>query len=198
VHPDASVETELVRADERGITVRADISWPIIVADTVHIVHSSGYALETWEKPGRIGAPLENAETSAVGRALAAAGFGTQFAPEMDFDAGGDRVVDSPAQRTQTRPTPPQGRETAPPPQQPAQGQPARQAANAAADAENIAPTDKQIKFMRVKAEENGWEPAEVSAVIRDTFDKASSKELTRLEMSRLIEILQAGTGAPA
>jgi hypothetical protein len=105
-HPDASVQTELVRADERGVTIRADVSWPVIINETLHIVHNTGYAMELWDKPGRIGAALENAETSALGRALAAAGFGTQFAPELDFDTHGDRVVDGPVQRPQaaTRP----------------------------------------------------------------------------------------------
>ena len=41
---------------------------------------------------------IEKAETGAVGRALAMAGFGTQFAPEFDE---AERIVDSPV----TRPT---------------------------------------------------------------------------------------------
>ena len=40
---------------------------------------------------------IEKAETKAVGRALAMLGYGTQFAPEMDE---GERIVDSPVQRT--------------------------------------------------------------------------------------------------
>ena len=99
-HPEASIETELVRADERGVTVRADVSWPELLPAgdeyKTHIVHNTGYAMEPWDKPGRMGAALENAETSAIGRALAAAGFGTQFAPELDFDTAGERVADSP------------------------------------------------------------------------------------------------------
>jgi hypothetical protein len=39
---------------------------------------------------------IEKAETKAIGRALAALGYGTQFAPELDE---GDRIVDSPVAR---------------------------------------------------------------------------------------------------
>jgi hypothetical protein len=40
---------------------------------------------------------IEKAETGAIGRALAALGFGTQFAPELD--EGDDRIVDAPVER---------------------------------------------------------------------------------------------------
>src|SRR5436309_11355512 len=40
---------------------------------------------------------IEKAETGAIGRALAALGFGTQFAPELDEQ---HRIVDSPVART--------------------------------------------------------------------------------------------------
>ncbi|WP_052887672.1 hypothetical protein [Thermogemmatispora carboxidivorans] len=39
---------------------------------------------------------IEKAETGAIGRALAALGFGTQFAPELDEE---HRIVDSPIER---------------------------------------------------------------------------------------------------
>ena len=39
---------------------------------------------------------IEKAETGAIGRALAALGFGTQFAPELDEE---HRIVDSPVKR---------------------------------------------------------------------------------------------------
>lgn len=40
---------------------------------------------------------IEKAETGAIGRALAALGFGTQFAPELDEE---HRIVDSPIKRS--------------------------------------------------------------------------------------------------
>lgn len=50
---------------------------------------------------------LEKAETGAIGRALASAGFGTQFASE-DLDEGA-RIVDSPTTRAQKAPSPTSG-----------------------------------------------------------------------------------------
>jgi hypothetical protein len=41
---------------------------------------------------------LEKAETGSIGRALAALGYGTQFAPELD--EGEERIVDAPVTRT--------------------------------------------------------------------------------------------------
>lgn len=48
---------------------------------------------------------IEKAETKAIGRALAALGFGTQFAPELDE---GERIVDSPVNRSNQRQDEPQ------------------------------------------------------------------------------------------
>jgi hypothetical protein len=41
---------------------------------------------------------IEKAETKSIGRALAALGYGTQFAPELDE---GSRIVDAPVERSQ-------------------------------------------------------------------------------------------------
>jgi hypothetical protein len=46
---------------------------------------------------------IEKAETKAIGRALAALGFGTQFAPDIDDGGSVGRVVDSPVERAQQR-----------------------------------------------------------------------------------------------
>jgi len=47
---------------------------------------------------------IEKAETGAIGRALAALGYGTQFAPEMDE---AHRIVDAPVERLADEPAPP-------------------------------------------------------------------------------------------
>jgi hypothetical protein len=52
---------------------------------------------------------IEKAETKAIGRALAALGFGTQFAPDIDDGSSIGRVVDAPVSRPRaetTRTTP--------------------------------------------------------------------------------------------
>lgn len=48
------------------------------------------------EKAASFADYIEKAETGAIGRALAALGFGTQFAPELDEE---HRIVDSPIKR---------------------------------------------------------------------------------------------------
>lgn len=48
------------------------------------------------EKAASFGDFIEKAETGAIGRALAALGYGTQFAPELDEE---HRIVDSPVER---------------------------------------------------------------------------------------------------
>ncbi len=100
-YPDARITTELVRLDleERLAVFRAEVSIPEKGSAT-------GFGSET-EKDFPLGW-VEKAETKSVGRALAALGFGTQFAVELDE---GDRVVDSPV----SRPQPAQPRPTAAP-----------------------------------------------------------------------------------
>jgi len=102
-YPDARITTELVRLDleERLAVFRAEVSIPDKGS-------ASGFGSET-EKDFPLGW-VEKAETKAIGRALAALGFGTQFAVELDE---GDRVVDSPVSRPQQA----QPRPAAPPPQ---------------------------------------------------------------------------------
>lgn len=86
-HPDAAIDTELVRDDGATAVFKARVSLP---AGGV----ASGWGSESADDFGDY---LEKAETKALGRALAALGFGTQFCSDFDFgaaDAG--RVVDSP------------------------------------------------------------------------------------------------------
>lgn len=47
---------------------------------------------------------IEKAETKAIGRALAMAGYGTQFSSDISDGSGRDRPVDSPVDRSQNRP----------------------------------------------------------------------------------------------
>ncbi len=85
-HPQARIATEMVHLDtEQKLAVfKAEVSIPDKGSAT-------GFGSET-ERDFPQGW-VEKAETKAIGRALAALGFGTQFALELDE---GDRVVDSP------------------------------------------------------------------------------------------------------
>lgn len=91
-HPDAVIETELHQLDlDRAIAVyRARVAIP--GAGT-----ATGWGMEERKDFNDY---LEKAETKALGRALAALGFGTQFADDFDFERpDGSKVVDAPVQR---------------------------------------------------------------------------------------------------
>jgi hypothetical protein len=90
-HPDAVIETELVSHDpQRQMAIfKAKVSIP------------NGGSATGWgqEEAADFGDYLEKAETKALGRALAALGFGTQFTEDFEFGAEQERVVDSPIDR---------------------------------------------------------------------------------------------------
>jgi hypothetical protein len=87
-HPDASIETELVSHHNNEAVFRAHVKLP------------GGGSATGWgsEDSQGFGDYLEKAETKAIGRALAALGFGTQFCSDFDFGAAAGRVVDAPVQ----------------------------------------------------------------------------------------------------
>jgi len=93
-HPEAEISTEMVHLDtEKQLAVfRAQVTVPGRGI-------ASGYGSET-ERDFPAGW-IEKAETKAIGRALAALGFGTQFAVELDE---GERIVDSPVAQVPRRP----------------------------------------------------------------------------------------------
>src|SRR5215210_7741237 len=76
-HPDATVETELISHIDNTAIFRAQVSIPGGGSST-------GWGSET---SGDFRDYLEKAETKAIGRALAALGFGTQFCPDFEFGA---------------------------------------------------------------------------------------------------------------
>jgi hypothetical protein len=90
-HPDARITTEHIHLDEQSAVFRAMVQVPNGGCAT-------GYGSETrgdWKDF------IEKAETKAIGRALAALGYGTQFALDFDFDVDPEqpKVVDSPVER---------------------------------------------------------------------------------------------------
>ncbi len=87
-HPNGDITTELVRYHEE------DKMWVVRALVTVPGGgQATGHKQET-ERDFPAGA-LEKAETGAIGRALAALGYGTAYALELDE---GERLADSPAQ----------------------------------------------------------------------------------------------------
>ena len=86
-HPDATIETELVKHDAGLALFRARVSVPDGGSAT-------GWGSETVDDFGDF---IEKAETKALGRALAALGFGTQFCE--DFNFAGEHGADAAAAR---------------------------------------------------------------------------------------------------
>jgi hypothetical protein len=76
-HPDASIETELMKHDSGLALFRARVAVP--GAGT-----ATGWGSETADDFRDY---IEKAETKALGRALAALGYGTQFCEDFDFSA---------------------------------------------------------------------------------------------------------------
>lgn len=87
-HPEWGVSTELV---ERGTGFAI---FKATVSDESNKIISTGFGSETATDFKDY---LEKAETKAIGRALALAGFGTQFSPELDE---GERIVDAPVAKS--------------------------------------------------------------------------------------------------
>jgi hypothetical protein len=93
-HPDASIETELVKHGGGLALFRARVS--VLGGGT-----ATGWGSETADDFGDF---IEKAETKALGRALAALGFGTQFCEDFDFSARSQkrerRAAAAPPRRT--------------------------------------------------------------------------------------------------
>lgn len=171
-HPDAAIETEMVSHDGALAVFKATVSI------------SGGGSATGWgsEGPDDFRDYIEKAETKAIGRALAALGFGTQFCPDFDFGAGARRphVVDAPIDFSATR-----GRRLA-------------VVANAA-DPDRVRPaaqldqpaTQRQVRFLQAIAREAGLSPHEVEAEARSLYG-APLDEISRRNASAFIERLQA------
>ena len=98
-HPDGIIETEIIYRDDVSAIFKA-------TAATHEGARATGYGSET---KGDFKDFLEKAETKAIGRALGALGYGTQFAPDLNDGSEQDRPVDSPVPRQDA---PPRNRST--------------------------------------------------------------------------------------
>lgn len=104
-HPSADIDTELFKHDDKEAIFKARIVLP------------DGGSATGWGSETRsdFGDYLEKAETKALGRALGALGFGTQFTKDFDLEdvAGDEHLVDTPVTRQRQpapeRPVAPQG-----------------------------------------------------------------------------------------
>jgi hypothetical protein len=174
-HPDAVIETELVRLEERDAVFKARVSIP------------GGGSATGWgsESAGDFRDFLEKAETKAIGRALAALGYGTQFCHDHEFGVGETptvnvgqmRIVDAPVDLAASR-----GRRQAP----------AAQVASSAAagDPANQRATERQVKFIFAIAREAGLDEQELTTWSQELYGQ-DVNQLNRRDASTLIEALQ-------
>lgn len=156
-HPDGEIQTELVSLESGNAIFRARVAIPGGGAAT-------GFGSETADDFRDY---IEKAETKALGRALAALGYGTQFCPDFEFGAQQNRVVDSPIDLRGTRAVREQRGEPA--------GNPA---------------TPRQIKFLYAIAREAGLSEEDLEAESQESFGCAVDA-LGRRDASALIERLQ-------
>lgn len=108
-HPDGSITVEMVALDP----------FPVFKATIIaggQIVATDYGSAQPKERSVYAGREIEKASTAAIGRALALAGFGTQFTD--DFEEG-DNIADTPRQNGNGRPAPRVvQRDDAPPPEE--------------------------------------------------------------------------------
>lgn len=86
-HPDWGIQTEFVEKSPTHAIVKSTIT------NEKGFIMSTAHKAETKQGFADF---HEKAETGAIGRALAACGYGTQFAPDLDE---GERIVDAPVKR---------------------------------------------------------------------------------------------------
>jgi hypothetical protein len=86
-HPEWTIMTELIHCDDTVVRMKATISRGAGISDGPAVI-ATGHA-EEYRKSSEINktSAVENCETSAIGRALAAAGFGgTEFASADELE----------------------------------------------------------------------------------------------------------------
>jgi hypothetical protein len=166
-HPDATVETELMSHEDNTAVFRAQISIPGGGSST-------GWGSET---AGDFRDYLEKAETKAIGRALAALGFGTQFCPDFEFGATIGRVVDAPVKVAS------RGRMVAPTDRQ--------ESVSVAAIGPDQPATQRQLRYLQAVAREAGLDGIALDERAMQEFG-VQAAALSRRDASSLIDLIQS------
>lgn len=154
-HPDGDIETEMMSHDGVTAVFRARVRIPSAGSAT-------GWGSETADDFRDY---IEKAETKALGRALAALGYGTQFCPDFEFGANENRVVDSPIDISRTRM------------RRDGQG-------------DGGVATPKQVKFLFAIAREAGLSDDELNERAQELYGNPV-QSLSRRDASALIDRLQ-------
>lgn len=165
VHPDAVVLTDLFEHREGAALFRAEVRLAAGGSAT-------GWGSETAEDFGDY---IEKAETKALGRALAALGFGTQFCEDFSFGADAGRVVDAPVLSRADGP--------------PADGaSPPANGASARRRGPRV--TEPQLHAIYAIGRDRRWTPDEVQTRCREAYGRPP-EELGRREASSFIDALR-------
>ncbi len=162
-HPDAVISTELISHENSMAVFKAHVAIPGGGSST-------GWGSEGYDDFRDY---LEKAETKALGRALAALGFGTQFTPDFDFAEGREKVVDAPVRLARQRQLIDISEE--------------RRVQSA--DLQSM--TDKQMSFIRKMAQSKGMSDQEIDIQVTEQFGKRFD-QLDRRDASALIERLKS------
>lgn len=170
LHPNAIVETELIRLENFDAVFKARVIIP------------DGGSATGWgsESANDFRDFIEKAETKAIGRALAALGFGTQFCQDHDFGATDGRIVDTPVSINTYN-----GNRARRPARNGTDNDQAAQAAAA-----NQRATERQVKFIHAIAREAGLDELELAEWSQELYGMGVD-ELNRRDASALIEALQ-------
>jgi hypothetical protein len=173
-HPEANIQTELVKHEESLALFRA------------HVMIPNGGEATGWgsETASDFHDYIEKAETKALGRALAALGYGTQFCEDFDFSAernglrerrhGADqrggrskgettRVVDSPV---------------------------SKRSLNVIRDGSSSGATESQVKAIYAIGREAALPRPDVDAQCREAYGRAPV-ELSKQQASEYIDTLR-------
>lgn len=162
-HPDAHLDTELVSHIDQMAIFKATISIPGGGSAT-------GFGSEGFNDFREY---IEKAETKAIGRALAALGFGTQFCPDFDFGSN-NGVVDSPIDFASTR-----GRRMN-----------SGSSGGGGTASTGQSATPRQIQFVQSIARDRGLTEEQLDAEIESLYGKPLA-QLDRKDASAFIERLQ-------
>jgi len=165
-HPDWSITTQYVETGENHAIAKATIT------DAGGRVIATGHKCE--DRKG-FADFIEKAETGAIGRALAACGYGTQFAPDLDE---GERLADAPVQRPKANPYGKQNNALA-----------AQLNRNLAAIKTNtdIKQTEKSVKDLWDTAKKNGWNETKVHDYLQK-LGLESTRELNNGQYDALMK----------
>ncbi|MGB3331154.1 MAG: hypothetical protein WBA46_19490 [Thermomicrobiales bacterium] len=171
-YPDSRIETDLIAHSGNQAIFKATVT-------VMRNVGEIGGSATGWgsEDAGNFANYIEKAETKAIGRALAALGFGTQFCDDMVYGAAEGHVVDAPVHRG---------------PQPTAMFSNGRPQQNR--EQQSAAPSPKQLSFIRSVARELRMDEGALNQLTQELVG-ADVDQISRRDASVVIEALKARQG---